>query len=569
MDHSTFALDNPRAALFVAETPPQQPPPFKDAQEWVKNLPLGGIDSVFVYGLGRGEILSAFDDWLKINSHELIILEDDYSTLRYVLDLELPTSKKVKILAFQESIETDPLIKSLAWKSLRKNFLIVSLPDYLQRKKPSFDLLRERLTYEITEKKEAVDEYEKFGIVFYRNFYANLSFLPEALNGEKMKGAFTDVPAVIVGAGPSLKKSLPSFPSLKNKALIFAGGSALNALHANNIVPDFAGGIDPNPLQLERFESHTLKHLPLFYRSRFNHRALKILTGPKIYIPGSGGYDTAEWFEKRLEFQEETLDEGHNVINFLTAIAESLGCNPIIFVGVDLAYTGGKTYAEGVVANSSLTHNKDLHLVEAVDIFGHPVMTEWKWQAESKWLSQFSQDHPNKTFINATDGGLGFAGVINRSLSTVVPSLIKEYPLNNLIQKALSLGKNTITKEMVESSLLELKESLVRSKEALDILLEDNQQKQDFLKKGIFSDVDQSGEAVLAELELSEEEAFKGVLEMFSTVWTFSHQEELSHLKSLSDREKRERLLQLNQEKYLFLSRVIDANLLLINDSNC
>ena len=129
-------------------------------------------------------------------------------------------------------------------------------------------------------------------------------------------------------------------------------------MNAADIEPHFAAGIDPNSPQYLRLLHNTSFETPYFYRGRMHHPAFRLIHGPRLYINGGGGYDTPEWFEEHLGIASEVVDEGHNVVNFCTSLAYELGCNPIIFVGLDLAYTGMQAYAPGVVADAEMSEEK-------------------------------------------------------------------------------------------------------------------------------------------------------------------------------------------------------------------
>ena len=46
-----------------------------------------------------------------------------------------------------------------------------------------------------------------------------------------------------------------------------------------------------------------------------------------------------------------------------------------------------------------------LTVCERNDIHGNPVYTLWKWITEAKWISDFAENHPELTILNATEGG--------------------------------------------------------------------------------------------------------------------------------------------------------------------
>lgn len=84
-------------------------------------------------------------------------------------------------------------------------------------------------------------------------------------------------------------------------------------------------------------------------------------------------------------------------MNFNLSIAKDLGCNPILVVGVDLAYSDNLSYAPGLVRHAIqdpkeafLTKYSHEELLIKNDINGVPVNTLWKWVNESLWYAQFA-----------------------------------------------------------------------------------------------------------------------------------------------------------------------------------
>jgi antitoxin component YwqK of YwqJK toxin-antitoxin module len=204
--------------------------------------------------------------------------------------------------------------------------------------------------------------------------------------------------------------------------------------------------------------------MPFFYRNRLFPEALSILHGPKIYIPGSGGYDIGKWVDKTLNIASEEIEEGANVVHLAVAVARALGCNPLILMGVDLAYTKGKMYSEGMFHHplfdvKSIYRVKEVsdNVVTTKDMYGHPIDTLDKWIKESRWYGYFAQKYPEADVYNATLGGLGMEGIKNISLEEVEEILhVKKSlaPMEDIVhQELFSRGPHSIDKESIKNLL--------------------------------------------------------------------------------------------------------------------
>lgn len=504
----------PQVALAVADLPRKarkRSLTQTEAARWFASLPLDKKLVLYVYGLGDGSAYRAAEGWLRGNrKRSLVFLEDDWAEIRAFLESETASvllhDPQVRLYGFCDVNGDELLFSNIAWDYVLKPFHVAALPRYAKVRSGLLGHLRERLAYEHHRKGEIAQEYLDQGIVFYQNFYPNMLHLHECYLGDGLFDQWNGIPAIICGAGPSLAKQIPLLRQLSDRALIFAGGSALNALTAANITPHFGCGIDPNFAQVKRLNSSAAFEVPFFFRGRMHHRAFRAIQGPKLYVTGTGGYETARYIEEQMGLTSSELDEGHNVVNFSVSLAERLGCNPILFVGLDMAYTGMRGYSTGVVADAKVTvqdlkkRGIDDAAVVRSDIYGKPVYTLWKWIDESAWLADYAREHPELRFFNATEGGLGIEGVPNVPLQKVVDkSLAKSWDLDGLVWSHIqnaTLPKGS--RARVRKALMGLRDSLKRCQHLAEEAC-----------GGI------PALRVVAEVELEQEPAFEAILSTF------------------------------------------------------
>lgn len=408
-----------------------QEDPLAEAKEWFASLSLNQIQALYVYGIGLGYYYEAAKDWLKEdNDRYLIFIEDDPEVMRCFMETErcreMLDNPQVFIRLLGPRSEQIPQFTSLTSLFNFLNHTFTALKSYTETKPALFSEFKSTVSFLSTMHQMFFSESAGHGLVFFRNFFLNFLDLPRSHFANGLLGKFKGVPAIICGAGPSLNKNIDVLSTLTDRALIFAGGTALNALNGKGVMPHFGVGIDPNPNQFTRLVMNHAFELPFLYRCRMLHEALEMVHGDRLYLTGSGGYEVGKWFEKQLGVNEPELPEGFNVLNFSVVIAHAMGCNPIICAGIDLAYSGGDSYAAGVASHA--IHNRKSHfrtkdsedeLISKNDIYGKPVHTLWKWMAESLWYSHFAESHPECRLINATEGGIGFENVENMPLAEV------------------------------------------------------------------------------------------------------------------------------------------------------
>lgn len=526
--------------------------PLDEAKRWFSSLDLRRGTVIYVYGVGLGYYYDAAKEWLHGNpGRSIIFLEDDLGVLYNFFHTERATEvlkdPQALVFYFDDLKDEEGIFEELYWDFVLTQMEISALKAYQDRKNEKYVDLKHKIVHDAAIKNALVEEYLRYGIPFFRNFYPNMLLLGESWQGSKLFGKFENVPAIICGAGPSLEKNIHLLPEYLDKAIVFGGGSALNALSSRGILPHFGIGIDPNPTQEYRLSSNKSYEVPFFYRNRLHVEAFKLIHGPRLYIPGAGGYEISEWFDEKFDLLKDLnwIDEGHNVVNFGVELAYNLGCNPIIFIGVDLAYTEMQSYASGIVDNTTVkkedilaTDDFDTSALLKKDIYGEPIYTLWKWIAESEWVGEYAKSHPEIEIINATEGGLGMPGIINLPLKEVAKNYFKRtYDLQSRVRgEIFNSAMPNVTNDNVIEVTNELLESLKRAVDNIDILIEDAVRFKTLLEETqSIPEVKQSGLAALAEIELEEEPAYEHLVGVFNLVYSRMLNKEVQRLHTDND----------------------------------
>ena len=458
--------------------------PMAEATAFVDGLGVEKVSAIYLYGIGCGYIFEALKSWLLNEMNVLIILERDLDVIAMLLSTacgtEIVHHPRVWLYHLTKSMSVIDMATELC---VGLAYRVAISPVYQQLyQKDAYDC-RVKIDFYTNARNGFLTEYRSSGRGFFFNYFRNLFLYPSSHLGPALKDKFRGVPAIICGAGPSLSKQKDLLKALKDRALIFAGGTAMNGVNAFQFNPHVGVGIDPNMAQLSRIIMNTAYEVPFLYRSRIYTHALQRVHGPRVFVPGSSGYKISEYFERAMDVPSLAVSEGHNVINFSLSIASALGCSPIILVGVDLAYTEGSAYAEGVI-NHPIHHRKELfntkssedELIIRNDIYGKPVKTLWKWVNESLWFAQFAAQHPEIELINATEGGLGFLGVPNIPLKEVADEYLKnQIDVELILHREIQNGvmPDAVSERKITELLLALNESLKRCMELLLEPIED------------------------------------------------------------------------------------------------
>lgn len=523
-----------------------------EAERWWKQLDVGDVNLLYIFGSGLGYSYDCLQDWLHADPQRYVVyLEEDERVLCQLLQTERASSmlsdpQVMFVLTERNEQARQAVAQELAYYYVGLQFLITALPSYELYDRDVFDRYRMHLMHAAAYVSFAGKEFMDYGKYFFRNYYLNSLRLPDASSADALYGRFAGVPAIICGAGPSLNQHLDLLRGLRERALLFAGGSAINALISNAVQPHFGASVDPNPIQAKRMQDHDGFELPVFYKGRVYFRALETLHGPHVYLAGANGYPVVNWMERELDIEGEPATEGHNCLHLLIDVARRMGCDPIIFVGMDLAYTGLQQYASGVVDSNQLTKeqitrrsNLNDNAFERKDINGQPVYTLWKWVAESDYTAAYAREHRAYRFLNATEGGLGFEGIDNVRLQDVAREFLKESrDLDGEVHARLSAAKHRHIGSLdVAKTVRELDESLKRSMDLCESMMDLFTKLKDLLKKGRAS----RGQKLSSELaqlrkQLSQEPACRELLEPVNHVRAVLFERRLGELERDSKR---------------------------------
>lgn len=494
--------------------------------------PLEEVEVLYLDGLKYLSLYQEMHEWLQKDSErDLVILEEDLGKIAHFLEEE-----RAEGILFHPQVHLFFLLEGKTreqlYEELSREFpfrRIAVLGDEAMR----LSLLR----------KTAVAEglfAEDLGYhQIVENLWLNAVHFLDAYDGDCLEGAFHGIPALICGAGPSLTGELDRLKSLSDKALIFAGGSTMTALSKGGVRPHFTFALDPNPQERERLEGSLTFEVPLFYGGRLKAGVLDLVNGMKVYMrTHTGGVFEAYLQEElglgRREVAEGFSEEALSVTTTCLSMAVRMGCNPIYFVGVDLAFTGGKSYASGVVLEARVQVEElkkegrsSESFLEWIGQGGEKVPTLVKWVMESQAMGSFMASHRETTFINATRGGLGFPGVPFCPLEEVRWERV--FDLEGLVHTVLSQHPLEVEREVLEGVKGSLKESLRRVLGVIEEMIEAPQKE------------------IYLGYELEEEVAFRVILFPISQA-----------VHRMAKRKYRNDLFKQSEVKWNYLKRVVE-----------
>lgn len=404
-----------------------------EVDQWYASLDLQDVDVLYIYGIGLGYYYFPLESWLAEDEKRyLVFIEDDVEVLRYFCETDhaktILSHDRVMVKYLKQQ---DSLIEELVWFFTPLSPQVTALVSYQKNKSDTSQSLLQALLRD-----SILTNYISKGDLFcnqffFYNMYRNFTTLSRAHHGNQCFGKLQNVPVIICGAGPSLHKHFNVLNDLKDKALLVACGSAANALASAGIRPHVVFGLDPTIEEYYRFATNECYEVPLVYRLRLHPEALDVVDSPRVYISGEGWHSIEGWIEEQIGLEKTVCEEGYSVSCFAAETILNMRCSPIIFVGLDLAYTGLTSYAAGVAAFEDVAEMTTLGnhwngAIETQDINGEKIYSRWRWIVENNYLADLVKKNNDTLFINATEGGLGIEGMQNMTLAEATRKFLRK-----------------------------------------------------------------------------------------------------------------------------------------------
>jgi 6-hydroxymethylpterin diphosphokinase MptE-like protein len=274
---------------------------------------------------------------------------------------------------------------------------------------------------------------------------ANLPALARWPSVAALDGALANVPMVIVAPGPSLAKNVAQLRELKGTAIICAFSHSLKPVLAAGVVPDIVMTVDPQDVRYH-FAGCDLSETCLVNAATV-HPALFDLPA-RQFLTLSANCAIDDWMFDGLG-EQAVVAGGGSVATSAFSLALRWGCDPIVFVGLDLSFPGGEYYvatssdgrARAVVDQGGMMRvdgwSDGFHamkaaggpaapserVVELPGWDGGTVPSSFMFALFHRWFVETAKRVGTTSVYNCTEGGAFIAGMDHRPLAEVAPTL--------------------------------------------------------------------------------------------------------------------------------------------------
>ena len=277
--------------------------------------------------------------------------------------------------------------------------------------------------------------------------------------GERLAGK----PMFICAPGPSLARNLEALRAARGKAVVVAVSHALRPLRAAGIVPDLVLTVDPQDVRYH-FGPGDLDGVTAVINGVTVHPELFRMDGPRcLTLASNGGLDG--WLYRAIGATPTVVAGGGSVATTALSLGLRWKCDPIVMVGLDLSFPGGRYYVDTsvdgkcrpvVAADGTMKvagWSDDFHkmkaaggpaaarerVVELPGWHGDPVPSSFMFAMFHRWFVETAARVAGTVrLINATEGGAFIAGMEHRRLIDVVGELDAAVDVAGAVDGALA-----------------------------------------------------------------------------------------------------------------------------------
>lgn len=282
---------------------------------------------------------------------------------------------------------------------------------------------------------------KKFGKLWCRNSLKNLGRMKELAGIAGLEGCASQIPFLILGAGPSLETILPYIKELQERTVTVCVETALHTLLRAGVQPDFILLTDPQFWAYRHIAGLRAPQSVLItevsaYPSVFRFPCRQLL------LCGSQ-FPVGQYFEKQLGLTPGDLGTGGSVASCAWNFAHFCGATEIFTAGLDLAFPEKQTHIRGSSAeqtwhtlSSRLTAPDKFtagslysaNAMAARDYNGRPVLTDSRMKMFAWWFESRLAGCPETKTYTLCPQGLAVPGIQPAEFSELLarPS-IKEF----------------------------------------------------------------------------------------------------------------------------------------------
>lgn len=424
---------------------------------------------ILLFGLGLGYYTDEF--LATTTATDIYIVEPSISIFRELLNTKdirsFLTDPRIRMFAVGDNEILTLQIAGNVSTQVSGSFSCIYPPVYRRLFSSILEDLESKIRDLLLSQASNIQTAHVYQSTWLKNTFNNLPYLLENPSIGELGNIFEgkDVRAIIVGSGPSLKKDIHYLHQLKDKCLIIAAGSSIQALKHYGLTPHFVVGIDGSLANYEVFKNISGLEVPLLFGTQINNNILQEYSGDLYSLKFTN--DTVIEYLIDTESKIPAFYSTSTVTGTAIQVAAYLGITEIILMGQDLSYSDDEYYAPGVnhvsEEKKSLTITKANEWVDNVEGGKNRTIGSMQVLLKDIQVLVALMSLEGVKFTNTSKKGAVIKGTNWAAMDDLVPKLLQlpsyDFNILNRITPISAKEKLNKTNELVRK-LLQLKNKI-------------------------------------------------------------------------------------------------------------
>ncbi|MBM9588945.1 motility associated factor glycosyltransferase family protein [Leptospira sp. 201903075] len=418
--------------------------PLTQALRLLDTYSLRATDIVILFGLGNPHLIQKISETLA-PGQILILIGDDETLIPVIWDQILKPvmtvpgrhlfSGELFFPLFFNYLDSLPIERVSGLKIIRNPTDTNRNPVYRELEEKTQTVFSAKMSDLLTK-----FEFERLWI---KNSIWNLAHVgkksPVRFPISSLKDKFPGLTAVLVSAGPSLRKNIPWLQSVRDKVFVFSCDTSLKVLIKAGIQADGVVTLDAQTNSFFHFMGETLNQIPLFadlvssptlLREPMFHSVVHSVTA-KYQVDPEGSLVREVTAGGELAEQVFTevgdIQSGGSVATTAFDMLRYMGFTSVYFLGQDLAYSGREIHSTGTHHNEKwltlLNRKNSLERINEVIIRKREtrfvprangegsVLTDYVLDLYRHWFEESASTVSEMKLFNVNEDGALIAGI--------------------------------------------------------------------------------------------------------------------------------------------------------------
>ncbi len=383
-------------------------------------------DILFLIGIGLGQ-LPIFPKTRDLAQPRMIIIEPSfrmfYDALYYGDLKPLLTNQRIELFVGEE-INIAKIIEDYREIiPIGRNRIIVH-PGYEQLNQTIAKEIKQELSERIRTLRSSWYTTKIDGRKMFSNTVDNLPSLFAGTPMKNLKNRFKGFTAFCIAAGPSLDNAISDLKRVGENALIIACDSAVNALAGEGIKPHVVATTDVFETNIQKLKPHfeAIKDAIFIFGIESNPDNVRLFLGTKRVAVSAYNKLLLDWIDPAFDLQCQYPDMS-SVSHMAIFTAMAVGAEPIVLVGMDLAYQMGKSHS----FHSAYFHLPDRkNIVQTIGTDGAMVPSSAQFVADKLLIENVVRETKMR-IINTALKGAYIEGAEVKCMAEIIEEVNKKH----------------------------------------------------------------------------------------------------------------------------------------------